>query len=560
MQAQEGERARARGGESVSRPPIGNSAHVDTFVRDHLPPPAAWPVLHYDLPRLRYAAQTNLAAELLDAHVEAGRGDRTCLITDARPWTYRDLLAESNRIARVLVEDLGLVPGNRVLLRALNTPTMVACWMAVAKAGGVIVATMPQLRATELEVIASKARVALALCDGILADEIERALGSGGALQRVVYFDELLDRASRKDSQFPNVATAVDDPVLIAFTSGTTGKPKGCVHTHRDALASADTFFTETLRCTPDDVFAGSAPIAFTFGLGMHIVFPMRIGASIALVPKPGPEQLLESCERNRVTVLSTVPTAYRAMLPLLPKHDVSSVRLPVSAGEALPTPTRRAWMAATGVPMVEGLGTTEMFHMFIAASGPDIREGSTGKVVLGYEAHVFDDQGRPLPAGTIGRLGARGPTGCRYLDDERQQEYVQGGWNFTGDAVRMDEEGYFYFQARTDDIIVTAGYNISGPEVEEALLAHEAVSECACVASPDPERGFIVKAFIVPAPNRKTNDELKKSLQEFVKARVAPYKYPRDVEFVSTLPRTETGKVQRFKLRQLELDRKRVD
>jgi 2-aminobenzoate-CoA ligase len=541
----------------VSNPPTGKSAHLDTFVRDHLPPREGWPELIYDLPELRYPPQTNVAAEILDSHVAAGRGENPCLVFDSGSWTYRELHSTSNRIARVLVEDLGLVPGNRVLLRAPNTPMMVASWMAVVKAGGVVVATMPLLRATELTVIAEKARVALALCEGSLSEEMEKSLGSGESLKRVVYFDEVLERAAKKSADFTNVPTAVDDPVLIAFTSGTTGKPKGCVHFHRDLLASADTFFKGTLPCRPDDVFSGSPPMAFTFGLGMHVVFPMRIGASVALVPKPSPEALLESCERHRVTVLSTAPTAYRAMLPLVPKHDVARLRIPVSAGETLPVSTARSWKEATGVPIVDGIGATELFHIFISAAGDEIREGATGKPVLGYQAKLFDDEGNTLPPGTVGRLAVRGPTGCRYLDDERQRDYVRRGWNFTGDAYLMDEDGYFYFQARTDDLIISAGYNISGPEVEEALLAHEAVSDCACVASPDSERGFIVKAFVVPAPNRGADETLRKSLQEFVKARIAPYKYPREVEFVPSLPRTETGKVQRFKLRQLELERK---
>lgn len=541
----------------MSEAPTGKSAHVDTFVRDHLPPRDTWPDLLYDLPELRYPAQTNVAAELLDSHIAEGRGDAPCLLADSGAWSYGELYSTSNRIARVLTEDLGLVPGNRVLLRAPNTPMMVACWMAVAKAGGVVVATMPLLRATELTVIAEKARVALALCDGGLSEEMEKSRGSGESLKRVVYLDEITERSRKKSADFANVPTAVDDPLLIAFTSGTTGKPKGCVHFHRDLLASADSFFKGTLPCSRDDVFSGSPPMAFTFGLGMHVVFPMRIGASVALVPKPSPEALLECCERHGVTVLSTAPTGYRAMLPLLPRHDVSRLQMPVSAGETLPVPTARAWREATGVSIVDGIGATEMFHIFISAAGDEIREGATGKPVLGYEAKLFDDEWNVLPPGTIGRLGVRGPTGCRYLDDERQTDYVRRGWNFTGDAYLMDEDGYFYFQARTDDLIISSGYNISGPEVEEALLAHEAVSDCACVASPDSDRGFIVKAFVVPIPNREVDETLRKSLQEFVKARIAPYKYPREVEFVPSLPRTETGKVQRFKLRQLEMERK---
>jgi 2-aminobenzoate-CoA ligase len=539
-------------------PPTGATAHVDTFVREHLPSPDTWPALLYDLPELHYPARTNVAAELVDAHVAAGEGDRPALLTGDGVWSYRDLMLRANRLARVLVDDLGIVPGNRVLLRSPNSPALVAAWMAAAKAGAVIVATMPLLRSKELAVICDRARVGLALTDERLLDEIDKARGESEALRRIVTFTEMEERAAKKSPELANVDTAIDDPLLIAFTSGTTGKPKGCVHFHRDLLASADTYFKATVPWSKDDVFTGSPPLAFTFGLGMQLVFPFRVGARVALVEKPSPEALLECCERHRVSVLSTAPTAYRAMLPLLSRFDVSSLRVAVSAGETLPLPTWEAWKQATGVPIADGIGATEMFHIFISAGGDDIRPGATGKAVRGYEAKVFDDDGHELPRGEVGRLGVRGPTGCRYLDDPlRQAEYVKQGWNYTGDAYVLDEENYFIFQARTDDMIISAGYNISGPEVEEALLAHEAVADCACVASPDAERGNVVKAFVVLKPGAEAYESLARTLQDFVKARIAPYKYPREVELVESLPRTETGKVQRFKLRRLEIDRK---
>ncbi len=541
----------------TTTPPVGKTAHVDTFVRESLPTRELWPDLLYDLPELRYPPQTNVAFEILDSHVHAGRGEAPCLVADGVSWSYRELQHVSNRIARVLVEDLDVVPGNRVLLRAPNTPTMVAAWMAVAKVGAVIVATMPLLRSRELAAIAEKARIRLALVDERLSEEMEKLGSESREIQRVVYFDELLERAALKSFELENVRTAIDDPVLIAFTSGTTGKPKGCVHFHRDLLASADSFFKGTLPCSENDVFTGSPPLAFTFGLGMHVVFPLRVGASVALIERPSPEALLETIARHRVTVLSTAPTAYRAMLKHVSRKDVESLRFCVSAGETLPLPTGEGFREATGKDIVDGIGATEMFHIFISAAGDEIRPGATGKAVRGYQARVMDDRGEALPAGQVGRLAVRGPTGCRYLDDPaRQKEYVKNGWNYTGDAYRMDEDGYFFFQARTDDMIVTAGYNISGPEVEEALLAHDAVADCACVASPDPERGNIVKAFVV-LKHGTGDPTMATALQEFVKAQIAPYKYPREVEFVDSLPRTETGKVQRFKLRQLETERK---
>lgn len=542
----------------MTAPPTGKTAHVDRFVLERLPPRESWPDLLFDLPELRYAPQTNVVSEILDSHVGAGRGDAPCLVFESGSWTYKELQHRANRIARVLVEDLDVVPGNRVMLRAPNTPLMVAAWMAVAKAGAVIVATMPLLRSRELAVIAERARIPLALVDERLSEEMEKLGSESREIQRVVYFDELQERAALKSPDFENIRTAIDDPVLIAFTSGTTGKPKGCVHFHRDLLASADTFFKGTLPCSANDVFTGSPPLAFTFGLGMHLVFPMRVGASVALIEKPSPEALLETVARHRVTVLSTAPTAYRAMVKQVSRKDVESLRYCVSAGETLPLPTGEAWREATGKPVVDGIGATEMFHIFISAAGGEIRPGATGKAVRGYQARVCDDRGEELPPGDVGRLAVRGPTGCRYLDDPvRQHEYVKGGWNFTGDAYLMDQDGYFFFQARTDDMIVSAGYNISGPEVEEALLAHEAVADCACVASPDPERGNVVKAFVVLKAGASGASDMASALQEFVKAQIAPYKYPREVEFVQSLPRTETGKVQRFKLRQMEKERK---
>jgi 2-aminobenzoate-CoA ligase len=543
----------------MTHPPAGRTAHVDPFVRESLPPRDSWPHLIYELPELRYPPQTNVASEILDAHVHEGRGDAPCLLSDTECWSYRELQHQANRMAHVLVEDLDVVPGGRVMLRAPNTPLMVAAWMAVAKAGAVVVATMPLLRSRELAVIAERARIPLALCDERLSEEMEKLGSESRDVRRVVYFDELRERAELKPPEFENVRTAIDDPVLVAFTSGTTGKPKGCVQFHRDLLASADTFFKGTLPCSAEDVFAGSPPLAFTFGLGMHLVFPLRVGASVALIEKPSPEALLETVARHRVTVLSTAPTAYRAMLKHVNRKDVESLRFCVSAGETLPLFTGEAWKEATGKSIVDGIGATELFHIFISAAGDEIRPGATGKAVRGYEARVTDDRGDEVPAGQVGRLAVRGPTGCRYLDDPvRQREYVRDGWNYTGDAYSRDEDGYFFFQARTDDMIVSAGYNISGPEVEEALLAHEAVADCACVASPDPERGNIVKAFVVLKLGAGQDAaSMTTALQEFAKAQIAPYKYPREIEFVESLPRTETGKVQRFKLRQLERERK---
>jgi 2-aminobenzoate-CoA ligase len=539
------------------------SGHVDTFCRDALPPRSMWPEMRYDrIPELTYPPRVNCAAELLDRAVERGHGDRTVFQSPEGVWTYARLLEVSNQLAHVLVDDLGLEPGNRVLLRGFNGPRMAALWFAILKAGGVVVCTMPLLRTRELTFTADKARITLALSDHRIAHDCVQAMrtrGDGSARKdaRCVVFgadtDGSLERMMRgKPTTFRNVDTAADDVALIAFTSGTTGEGKGTMHFHRDVMAICDCFPRYVLQPDADDVFCGSPPFAFTFGLGGLVLFPMRFGASALLLEQASPPQLLDGIEKYRPTISFTAPTAYRAMLGQLQGRDVSSLRKCVSAGEALPKATYEAWEKATGIRIIDGIGATEMLHIFISAAGDDIRPGSTGRVVSGYEAEVQDDQGRAVPDGTIGKLAVRGPTGCRYLDNlERQQAYVRNGWNLTGDSYIRDTDGYFWYQARTDDMIISAGYNISGPEVENVLLLHPKVKECAVVGLPDEERGQCVSAFIVLSEGVAGAPDLARELQDFVKKEIAPYKYPRRVEFVSALPRTATGKLQRFRLRE---------
>jgi 2-aminobenzoate-CoA ligase len=539
------------------------SAHTDTFCRDHLPPREEWPVFDTGgLPELQYPKRLNAAVELLDRMVEKGFGARPCLRREtptSEVWSYAELLERANRIANVLVNDLGLVPGERVLLRDANTPMMAACWFAVLKAGGVAVATMPLLRARELAYIIDKAQVRYALCAEDLAAELEAARPHAPVLEQRVLFrsaapDGLEARMARAPASFANVITSHDDVALIAFTSGTTGAAKGTMHFHRDVLAICDCFPTYVLKPGPDDIFCGSPPLAFTFGLGGMLLFPMRVGASTLLMPKVTAEGLLQAIERHRCTVCFTAPTLYRVMADMAEKFDLSSLKKCVSAGETLPLPIFEAWQSATGIKIIDGIGSTEILHIFISAAGDDIRPGATGKPIPGYQAMIVDDRGNPLPPDTVGRLAVRGPTGCRYLDmPEQQKKYVQNGWNLTGDAYRMDADGYFWYQARTDDMIISAGYNISGPEVEAVLLDHPKVLECAVVGSPDRERGEVVKAFVVLRPGAAADEATRSELQDYVKAEIAPYKYPRAIEFVTTLPRTETGKIQRFRLREQE-------
>ncbi|MDP6572221.1 MAG: AMP-binding protein [Rhodospirillales bacterium] len=542
------------------------TAHVDTFAADNLPPRDQWPAFSFDRPEFQYPGRMNCATELLDDQVAAGFGGKAVFYTPRETWTYGELRERANRIARVLIEDFAIEPGNRVMIRAANNPMFVACWFAVAKAGGVVVAVMPLLRAGELATILEKAQIGLALCDARLAEDMEEARRRAPVCERICYFSgsgeagagaELEDRAGAKSADLENVDTASDDVVLIAFTSGTTGQPKGTTHFHRDIIAMCDAFPRSCLKDAPDDIFIGSPPIAFTFGLGGQVAFPMRVGASTVLLEAAPPEALLQGIEDFKATICFTAPTAYRAMCALLEGFDLSSLRKCVSAGETLPLPTFEAWRAATGHRIIDGLGSTEMLHIFIAVPEDKTLAGATGKPIPGYEARVVDDEMKTVAPGTVGRLAVRGPTGCRYLADARQREYVVDGWNLTGDAYKMDEDGYFWFQARIDDMIISSGHNISGPEVEAALLSHDAIAECAVVASPDDERGNIVKVYVVPRSGVSGSEQLTKELQDHVKATIAPYKYPRAIEFTDALPKTQTGKVQRFVLRQREQTRR---
>ena len=533
------------------------TAHEDTFARDNLPPRDEWPELIFELPELHYPARMNAAVELLDGAVARGRGD--CLAVaapDGTRWTYAELMARANRIANVLVDDLGLVPGNRVLLRGPNSPMFAACWFGVVKAGGIAVSTMPLLRAKELTDIVRKAEISHALCDARLHAELDLARPAVPTLRHVVLYGDngtasLEARAHVKPDTFANVDTAAEDAALIAFTSGTTGKPKGTIHFHRDVIAACDCWPRHVLRASPDDLFTGSPPLGFTFGLGGLLLFPLRIGAGTLLVERPAPEVLLSVIADRRATVLVTAPTLYRAMASEARAHDLSSLRKCVAAGEALPAATRAAWKEATGIEIIDGIGSTEMFHIFISHDEAHARPGATGVAVPGYRACVMDDHGKTQSPGIVGKLAVKGPTGCRYLADDRQRSYVRDGWNYTGDAYLQDEDGYFVYQARTDDMIVSAGYNIAGPEVESALLQHPAVADCGVVGAPDEERGQIVKAFVVLKPGYDGDASMTVTLQDFVKATIAPYKYPRAIEYRADLPRSEVGKLLRRRLRE---------
>ena len=550
------------------------SSHTDSFARDHLPPQHQWPVFMADLPELNYPHQLNCAVELVDRHVQGGRGDRIALhgVSDFNTgggdfsWTYAQLQDKTNRIAQVLTQDMGLVPGNRILLRGGNSPMMAACLLGALKAGLVAVPTMPLLRAGELAQIIDKAQVSAALCDSLLAEELQHCMTAGHAshvpcLKQMVQFrsetaDSLEQRMQRYKAAYTPHATSRDDVCLIAFTSGTTGKPKGTMHFHRDVLTMCDLFPRHILCMTENDVVCGTPPIAFTFGLGGLLAFPLRYGASTVLLEKHTPETLLQTVAKYRATQCYTAPTMYRQMATMAGQHDLSSLQHPVSAGEALPDATRQLWKQATGIEMTDGIGGTEVIHIYISSAGQQVRAGSIGQVVPGYVAQIVDDNMQPVPPGVVGRLAVRGPTGCKYLADPRQQDYVKNGWNLPGDTFVMDADGYFSYQARNDDMIISAGYNIAGPEVEGALLQHPAVAECGVVGMPDEDRGHIVQAYVVLKPGHTGDAAMEKALQEHVKQTIAPFKYPRKVVFLDVLPRTETGKLQRFKLRQISVNK----
>ncbi len=531
------------------------SAHVDTFTRDNLPPHDQWPELIFESPEFVFPDQINCASLLVDNKLADGREDRIAIRTNEAHCTYLQLTAQANRIANVLVREMGLVPGNRVLMPAANGPMLAACMLAVWKAGGVAVPAMPLLRARELAQVIRKAKITHALCDRRLSVEVEAARASCPVLGQVRYFHDdgpqSLDYlAACQSDYFVNVPTSGDDVALIIFTSGTSGIPKGTMHFHRDLLSVCRGFPEAVLGQTADDILAGTPSLAFTYGLVGIFLVPMFYGASTVLLEQYSAKSLLETIGRHRVSVLYSVPVMYRAMTPIAAEHDLSSVRACVSAGEHLPIPTRAAWERATGLKPIDGIGASELAQIFIAASGENIRPGATGKPVPGYRAAVLDENGQPVPTGSIGRLAIKGPTGCRYLADERQKSYVQNGWNMTGDAYLVDEDGYYFYQARVDDMIVAAGYNIAAPEVESALLAHPAVAECGVVGWPDEQRGQVVKAYVVLKLGYQKSAAMAEELQDHVKRTIAPYKYPRVIEFADELPRTGTGKLQRFKLR----------
>lgn len=539
------------------RPALGPSGHEDPFARDRLPPEGEWP----DLPLggFDYPEWMNAAVELTDRMVERGFGDRVALVGNGRTRTYRELAEWTSRLAHALRDDCGVRPGHRVLIRSANNPAMVAAWLAATKAGAVVVNTMPMLRAGELTQVVDKAEVALALCDTRLMDDLAACSASSRFLKRIVGFDGTashdaeLDRAAlAKPARFDAPPVGRDDVALLGFTSGTTGRPKATMHFHRDLLIIADGYAREVLQVTPDDVFVGSPPLAFTFGLGGLAVFPLRFGARAVLLEQATPPNLIEIIERHRATVCFTAPTAYRAMLRAMEAGaDLSSLRAAVSAGETLPAPVHEEWLARTGKPLLDGIGATEMLHIFITNRLGDSHPGVTGRPVTGYEARIVGEGMETLPQGEIGRLAVRGPTGCRYMADPRQRDYVRDGWNLTGDSFWQDAEGRFRFAARSDDMIVSSGYNIAGPEVEAALLSHPAVLECAVIGRPDEERGQVVEAHVVLAPGFDPGEATVRLLQDHAKREIAPYKYPRRVRFVAALPKTATGKIQRFRLRE---------
>ena len=536
---------------------LGPSAHIDTFSRDNLPNDSLQP--DFLLDKFKYPDFLNAAEELTDVMVKNGFGDHVALIGNGRRRTYKELTDWTNRLATTLVENYGVKPGNRILIRSANNPAMVACWLAATKVGAVVVNTMPMLRSLELDKIINKAEITHALCDSRLLSELESLMESNEYIKYLIPFDgtanhssELDEVALEKPVKFESIKTGRDDVALLGFTSGTTGEPKATMHFHRDLLIIADGYAKEVLKVNDNDIFVGSPPLAFTFGLGGLAIFPLRFGATATLLEDASPPNMIEIIQKYQATVCFTAPTAYNIMLQAMDDGvDLSSLRAAVSAGETLPAPIYKKWLKKTGKPMLDGIGATELLHIFISNRFDDHKESCTGKPVLGYQAKIVDDDMQEVNRGTIGRLAIKGPTGCRYLSDSRQTDYVIDGWNITGDSFYQDDDDYFHFAARNDDMIISSGYNIAGPEVEEALLSHPAVFECAVVGMPDKDRGSLVQAHIVLNDEFTESKELIRILQDYIKSTIAPYKYPRSIIFLKSLPKTKTGKIQRFVLRQ---------
>ena len=521
------------------------TAHSDTFTRDHLPPADQQPVFLKSLPALDFPARLNCVDVLLDRHVREGHGDRVAVRSLEEAWTYAELQDRVNRIANLLVDEMGVASGNRVLLRFPNSPLFAACYLAVLKCGAVAVPTMPLLRAKELRTIAEKAMVSHAVADSALAAELAEV-----GIESVIESDDIVDRIGRASADFEALDTASDDVALIAFTSGTTGNPKGCMHYHSDVIAMCVTFSESVLKPSPDDIFIGSPPLAFTFGLGGLLAFPLYAGASTVLLASAPPAVLAEAIEATRATICFTAPTAYKVLLADGHLDKLQSLRIAVSAGEHLPKPVYEEWSRRVPATMIDGIGATEIIHIFLSMTGKDDKAGSTGLPVPGYEIAIFDEHMNEVGPEVEGLLGVRGPTGCKYLADDRQTDYVKKGWNLTGDVFRRDVDGHYWYVARNDDMIICSGYNISGPEVESALLGHPAVKECAVVAAPDDERGFVPKAFVVLADGVAPSDALTDELKQCVKDTIARFKYPRHIEYIDALPKTQTGKIKRFALR----------
>ena len=523
---------------------------TDNFAHEHLPSTDLQPdYVFLDLPQFNRPEMLNCVDKLLDNHIKEGRGNIPCIRTFDTTWTYNDLHVKANQIAHVLVDDLGLVSGNRVLIRSANNPMMVACWFAIVKAGGIVVATMPLLRSKELTTIINCAEISHVLCDNTLQEDMN--LVQSDFLKRTSFYDELENLMQSKSKVFDNYHSKSDSIALIGFTSGTTGLPKMTSHYHKDILNICEAFPPFSLQITQKDIFTGSPPLGFTFGLGGLVLFPMYFGASTFLIEKPTPEMLLQAIQEHKITICFTAPTAWRVITSKVTDFDISSLRKCVSAGETLPLKVWQDWYEATGLKIIDGIGATEMLHIFISSNEKNMKPGATGVAITGYEAQIIDSNGNEVPKNDPGRLVVRGITGCKYLNrTEKQKEYVEMGWNVTGDIFRQDEDGYFWFVARGDDMIISSGYNIAAIEVESVLLTHKDILECAVVGLPDEERGMLVCAHIVLKEKRKATDNMRNNIQHWFKEVAAPYKYPRVIYFTDALPKTETGKIQRFKLK----------
>ncbi len=550
---------------------LGKEVEKLSLIERYGPPRELWPRFGLDFPEAReWPAKLNIAEVLVDDNLK--RGDKPAILYEDRQIKYRELQLMINKFGNAL-KVLDVKPYDRVMLRLPNIPEFIVSSLAVQKLGAVSVPTFTLLKAKELSYIASDCEAKVLITTPSLLEDVEKAKGELKTIRHIVLadakpseveapyiaFDYLMDDFKEATGLEP-VRVDQDEVTLLLYTSGTTGPPKGCIHTHRHYLAVADCYAKNVLQAREDDVWGGPPTMAFAYGHTGLICNPLRHGATTSLVGSGRfePASMFQLIEKHGISVFYGVPTAYRTMVALKHergKYDFSSLRVCVTAGEPCPPSLYYTIKEFFGCEVLEHMGCTELFNGFISTRFGQVKPGSMGLAVPGYDVRILGDDGNEVKTGEVGHLAVAGPIGIRYWKlPEKQAESVRNGWNHTGDMAYKDEEGFFWFASRSDDIIKTAAYRVSPHEVEEALIKHGAVAEAGVIGVPDLERGQIIKAFIVLKPDHKPSSRLEEELRVFVKDQIAPYKAPKEVEFVKELPKTETGKIRRAELKRKEL------